>query len=100
MPHGTMNQRALPVVVNYRDQQVKGRVVTSMTDVKIQIGIGYPRPGFEVKQVIDGVVTSYQTFTTKLEAAEEYAALRAYARRNLHEYLSSVAPETFTERTA
>jgi hypothetical protein len=79
---------------SFRDSQVKGRVLTFMGPVSIQIGYGFPRPGFEVKQVMDGVVTSYKTFISKLEAADEYAMLRAHARRNMHAYLSSVRPES------
>lgn len=78
----------------YRDAQVKGRVVTTMSPVTIQKGHGIPRPGFEVKQVIDGVVTHVETFPTRLAAADDYAMLRAYARRNLHEFLSSSRPES------
>lgn len=86
------------LVGNYRDSQVKGRVVTTMTPVNIQIGYGIPRPGFEVKQVIDGVVTHVETFATRLAAADDYAMFRAHARRNLHEYLSSSRPESsFTQ---
>jgi hypothetical protein len=77
----------------YRDTQVKGRVVTTMEPVTKQIGYGFPRPAFEVRQVIDGVVVRTQTFDTRLAAAEEYVMLRAHARRNLHEYLSSMQPE-------
>lgn len=86
------------MIGQYRDSQARGRVVTTMTPVNIQIGYGIPRPGFEVKQVIDGVVTHVETFDTRLAAADDYAMFRAHARRNLHEYLSSRRPESsFTQ---
>ena len=81
----------------YRDAQVKGRVVTTMQPVTRQIGYGFPRPAFEVRQVIDGVVTFTKTYGTKLEAADDYATLRAHGRRNLHEYLFSARPDTYQE---
>lgn len=68
-----------------RDSQVKGRVLTSR---------GPLASGFFVKQEIDGVTTAYQTYASNTEAAEDFVTLRAHARRNLHEYLSSVRPES------
>lgn len=78
----------------YRDSQVKGRVITTLSPVTRQIGYTMPRGAFEVRQVIDGVVTFTQTYDTKLEAADEYAMLRAHGRRNLHEFLESIRPES------
>ena len=81
----------------YEDKQVKGRVVTTMAAAHLQRGYGMKWPGYEVKQVIDGVRTYYNTFRDKLSAAEEYAWLRATARRNLHKYLNDAAPDTYSE---
>lgn len=81
-----------PEQVNYRDVQVKGRVVTTMQTVP-----GGDEGDYQVKQVIDGHTMYNRQFMQKLSAAEEYAWLRATARRNLHEYLSDAAPDSYQE---
>lgn len=68
-----------------RDSQVKGRVVTTLTP---------DAGGWQVKQQIDGDTTYTEQFTIRPLAAEQFVTLRAHARRNLHEYLSSVRPES------
>lgn len=68
-----------------RDSQVKGRVVTTLTP---------DATGWQVKQQIDGTTVTAEQFTIRPLAAEQFVTLRAHARRNLHEYLSSVRPES------
>lgn len=68
-----------------RDTQVKGRVMT------FWLYIDQNRS--RVVQTVDGSTTFTQEYETRLEAADDYAMLRAHARRNLHEYLASTQPE-------
>lgn len=89
MPHFqdmTDESRAYEVSqIVMRDSQVKGRVITTLTP---------EGDGWQVKQQIDGTMVSVESFTLRPLAAEQFVTLRAHARRNLHEYLSAIRPES------